>query len=171
MHRTIGLFAAFAASVMLGATSWACTVFVIAADGEVLFGNSEDFIYRGAISFVPASPGQLGRVNLGFQSAFGQIDDFAQGSMNERGLAFDATVVPEVAYGGDAEKAVKQHLLDEIMETCGTVDEAVAMFAKFNCPYFWAALNNSMSMRHGGRSKPSTSAGPMSLPAMPVCTT
>ncbi len=113
----------------------ACTIFSIVRDGDVLMGNSEDFTKRGAIRFVPASEGKLGRVNVSFHSTLGFVDDFAQGSMNEQGLAFDAAVVAKVPWEADPNKETPQNLIDDIMDRCGTVSEAVELFRKFNCPY------------------------------------
>ncbi len=68
----------------------ACTVFCVVRDGKVLFCNNEDFTKPGFIWLVAAEKGRFGRVNLGFD------DGFAQGSMNEKGLAFDATALQKV---------------------------------------------------------------------------
>jgi penicillin V acylase-like amidase (Ntn superfamily) len=76
----------------------ACTVFTITTPTQTLFANNEDFNRLGAIWFVPASPGHFARVNVGFHDSYGTVGDFAQGSMNEKGLAFDAMVVADVRH-------------------------------------------------------------------------
>ncbi|MCF6286593.1 MAG: hypothetical protein L3K26_15565 [Candidatus Hydrogenedentes bacterium] len=115
------------------APAQACAMFTMVSRDTVLMGNNEDFIKPGYVWFVPAAEGRLGRVNFGFK------DKFAQGSMNESGLCFDAAVVPEVAWASDPEKENvakgTNNLLEYIMNTCGTVEEAITLFETYNCPY------------------------------------
>lgn len=113
----------------------ACTIFAVSRDGVVLMGNSEDFTKRGAVWFVPGGEGRFGRVNVGFHSLFGKREDFAQGSMNERGLAFDAAVVVKVPWEADPNKETPDNLLEKIMNECSTVAEAVEYFERYNCEY------------------------------------
>ena len=76
----------------------ACAMFSMVSGDTVLMGNNEDYIKPGYIWFVPAEGETLGRVNFGFS------DKFAQGSMNEKGLCFDAAVVGKVPYTPDPAK-------------------------------------------------------------------
>jgi hypothetical protein len=115
-----GLFCAPAAS--------ACTIFCLVRDGRVLVGNNEDFTRPGIVWFVPAAKNRLGRVNVGFDKSL------AQGSMNEKGLCFDSTALPQVPWKGDLLKQRPKNLLDKIMDECGTVAEAIAYFRKYDCP-------------------------------------
>ena len=59
-------------------------MFTLVRDGTVLMGNNEDFVKPGYVWFVPAADGRLGSANFGFKNRF------VQGSMNEKGLCFDA---------------------------------------------------------------------------------
>lgn len=113
----------------------ACTIFAIVRDDVVLMGNSEDFTKRGAVWFVPGEDGRFGRVNVGFHGLFGQREDFAQGSMNERGLAFDAAVVANVPWESDPAKETPDNLLEKIMNECSTVEQAIEYFQRYNCRY------------------------------------
>ncbi len=106
-----------------------CAMIAIRGDATALMGNNEDFVEPGVLWFVPGKPGRFGRVNVGFR------DDFAQGSMNEKGLAFDAAVVAEVPWGADPAKPTPKNLLDRIMNECATVEEALAYFGRFNCAH------------------------------------
>ncbi len=106
-----------------------CAMFTLVSGDTVLMGNNEDFIKPGYVWFVPAETGKLGRVNFGFN------DHFAQGSMNEKGLAFDAAVVGEVPWEPDPAKKEVDNLLELIMDTCGTVKEALALFETYNCKH------------------------------------
>lgn len=104
----------------------ACAMFTWVSGDMVLMGNNEDYIKPGYIWFVPAEDGKLGRVNFGFD------DKFAQGSMNEKGLCFDAAVVAEIPWEPDPLKQDTKNLLEVIMDTCGTVTEALALFDTYN---------------------------------------
>jgi hypothetical protein len=126
LHR-ITLTVVILVSVHL--TADACSMFTL-SDGEiVLFANNEDYIEPGVIWFVPDTRDTFARVNLGFK------DDFAQGSMNEKGLCFDAAVVPEIPWTADPAKKDTLNLIEVIMNTCASVDEAVALFDQYNCSH------------------------------------
>jgi len=113
----------------------ACTIFTVVDGNTVLMGNSEDFTKQGAVWFVPAAEGRFGRVNVGFHNFINQREDFAQGSMNEKGLAFDAAVTAKVPWTTDEGKETPDNLLEKIMNECATVSQAVDYFEKFNCPH------------------------------------
>jgi hypothetical protein len=110
-------------------TTHACSMFTLVRDGAVLFANNEDYIKPGYVWFTPARDGKLGRVHFGFK------DRFTQGGMNEKGLCFDAAVTGEAPWTPDPAKKDTENLLERIMDTCGTVDEAAALFAEYNCKY------------------------------------
>ncbi len=112
--------------------TFACTVFCVDRDGQVLFCNNEDFTKLGYIWFVPAAKGRFARVNLGFD------DRFAQGSMNERGLAFDSTALPAVPWTPNPNQETPRNLIEKIMNECATVAEALSCFEKYNCPHLAA---------------------------------
>lgn len=106
-----------------------CAILTLRDDALVLMGNNEDYVEPGYVWFVPARKGRLGRVNVGF------ADGFAQGGMNEKGLAFDAAVVAEVPWSPDPDKPSPKNLIEQIMDTCGTVEEAIARFQTHNCSH------------------------------------
>ncbi len=125
------LYALFAlATILLPAPqAHACAIFCVVRDGQVLFCNNEDFTRPGYIWFVPAAKGRLARVNFGFD------DRFAQGSMNEKGLAFDSTALPPVPWKSDPSKETPRNLIEKIMNECTTVAETLAYFEKYNCKH------------------------------------
>lgn len=127
------LFCIVASFTCLPPSTSACTIFSIVGDDVVLMGNNEDFNKRGAVWFVPGKDGRFGRVNFGFHGMFGRRENFAQGSMNEKGLAFDAAVAAKVPWNEDPEKETPDNLLEKIMDECSTVAEAVEYFRKYNC--------------------------------------
>jgi len=124
--RIAALFIAVAAYF---SSAHACSMFTVAHGDTVYFCNNEDFPSTGQISFVPGKGKRLGRVNLSL------ADGFVQGSMNERGLAFDCAALPEVPWTRDPAKKDVKNLLELIMDTCGSVDEALAMFDEYNCSH------------------------------------
>ena len=113
--------------LLLPIPAYPCAMLSLVEDGQVLFGNNEDEQRRGVIWFVPGDGERLGRVNVGFN------DDFAQGSMNERGLAFDSAVVNSIPWPESEGKEAPHNLLELVMNSCGTVTEALAMFERYHC--------------------------------------
>ena len=113
----------------------ACTIFCFVYNGQVLMGNNEDFVKRGAVWFVPGTKDRFARVNFGFHNSRGVHESLAQGSMNEKGLAFDAAVTPPSTWVADPNKEKMKNLPDVIMDHCSSVEEVVAYFEKYNCPY------------------------------------
>ncbi|PCJ52056.1 MAG: hypothetical protein COA73_16625 [Candidatus Hydrogenedentota bacterium] len=109
--------------------SQACSIFTVVRDGQVLMGNNEDYIKPGVIWFVPGRKNRLGRVNVGFDTGF------AQGSMNEKGLAFDGAAVSPIAWEPDPDKKTPKNLVEKIMNECGTVAEAIQYFETYNAPF------------------------------------
>ena len=112
-------------------------MFTLVRDGMALMGNNEDFVEPGYVWFVPPAEGRLGRINFGFKG-----DRFVQGSMNEKGLCFDAAVTADIAWQPDPAKKDTENLLELIMDTCATVDEAETLFRTYNCKHL-AGYNNT----------------------------
>ena len=105
----------------------ACAIFTVVRDGQVWMGNNEDYILPGVIWFIPGKRDRLGRVNVGFKT------DFAQGSMNEKGLCFDGAAVAEVPWEADESKPSPKNLVEEVMNECATVAEVIERFREKNC--------------------------------------
>lgn len=122
--RFVGLVLCLASPV-----SQACSMFTVTNGEMVLFANNEDYVRPGVMWFVPGKAARLGRVNFGFD------DDFTQGSMNEKGLCFDAAALPKVPWEADPAKKNTRNLLELIMDTCGTVEEALKLFDEYNCQH------------------------------------
>ena len=102
----------------------ACTIFVLTDTHHALFCNNEDWSdTKTRIWFLPAGEGYYGAVYVGFENGY------AQGGMNTEGLAFDWVAgytekweldpkLPEVRYNSG----------QRMLESCATIDEAVAFF-------------------------------------------
>ncbi len=110
----------------------ACTIFVLTDGQRTLFFNNED--YSNPVTrlwFAPAGKDHLGCAYVGFDNGW------AQGGVNTAGLAFDWVA-------GFTEKwelrpdltPVRGNPAQRMLESCTTVDEAVAFFQKHWEPDF-----------------------------------
>lgn len=112
-------------ALLLGASgARACTIFVLTDGTRVLFFNNEDFSDPATrIWFVPAGKDHLGCAYVGF------ADGWAQGGMNTAGLAFDWVAGAMEAYKPAPElRRVRGNSSQRMLETCTTVEEAVAFY-------------------------------------------
>jgi hypothetical protein len=120
-------------------SSQACTMFVLANADRVLFGNNEDCKKSDArVWFVPGKKTRLGCVYVGLRN------QWAQGGMNTKGLAFDGVtgmrldgltntvpirVQPHM-------KRVRGNPSERMLESCGSVEEAIAFYQGHKEPTF-----------------------------------
>lgn len=103
----------------------ACTIFVLIDGKRVLFCNNEDWCNsKTRIWFGPAGDGHLGCAYVGFNG-------WAQGGLNTEGLAFDwvAGSTKEWKPGADM-KIAREFPSARMLETCATVEDAIAFFHK-----------------------------------------
>jgi hypothetical protein len=112
---------AFAFANVITTPLGACTIFVLTDANRVLFCNNEDwFKPNPKIWFVPPDATHYGCLYVGF-------DDVAQGGLNTEGLACDwvsgyaETWKPDPSLPTSAGSR-------QLLETCATVDEAIAFF-------------------------------------------
>jgi hypothetical protein len=110
----------------------ACSIFVLTDGRRVLFCNNEDWSNpRTKIWFVPGGPGRHGCVFVGFD------DDWGQGGLNTEGLAFDWVAGFKEKWEPDPKKVMaKGNSAQRMLETCSTVDEAIAFYEKHHEPSF-----------------------------------
>lgn len=110
----------------------ACTIFVLTDANRALFCNNEDWSNpKPRIWFLPAGDGYHGAVYVGFD------DGSAQGGLNTAGLAYDAV-------GGYTEQwnpnpnlpDVRGNPGQRMLETCATVNDAIAFFRSHYTPSF-----------------------------------
>jgi hypothetical protein len=103
-----------------------CSIFVLTDGRRTLFCNNEDWSNpKTRIWFVPGAPGRHGCAYVGFD------DDWAQGGVNTKGLAFDWVAGFKEKWPRDPKKAtVKGNSAQRMLETCATVEEAVAFYQK-----------------------------------------
>lgn len=115
-----------AAATGLAGLAEACSMVSYSDSNTVLVGNNEDYAKDGHIWFVPGRKNRFARVNVGIE------DDFAQGSINEKGLCFDAAVVLEIPL----ENAEEKNVIEDVMNTCATVEEVIAALESVRFKHF-----------------------------------
>lgn len=110
----------------------ACTIFVLTDGDGALFCNNEDWFNRATrLWFVPAGKNYLGCAFVGFD------DGWAQGGVNTAGLAFDWWASGKVDYTPDsALRPVRGNPAERMLESCTTVEEAIAFFQSCREPSF-----------------------------------
>ena len=110
----------------------ACTIFVLTDGKRVLFCNNEDWANpRSRLWFVPASEGRYGCAFVGFDNAWGQ------GGLNTEGLAYDWVAGWNEKWEPDSSlRRPEGNPCERMLETCATLDEAVAFFRKHHEPGF-----------------------------------
>ncbi|MBN8247498.1 MAG: hypothetical protein J0L84_08650 [Verrucomicrobia bacterium] len=110
----------------------ACTIFVLTdADRTLFFNNGDWFNPATRLWFVPAGKDHLGCAYLGFDNGW------AQGGLNTAGLAFDWVSGFEEKYepGRDLQ-SVRGNPSERMLESCTTVEEAVAFYRRYREPDF-----------------------------------
>lgn len=110
----------------------ACTIFVLTDANRALFFNNEDWFNRTTrLWFVPAGKDHLGCAYIGFDNGW------AQGGLNTAGLAFDWVSGFDEKYEPDAHlQRVRGNPSERMLESCTTVEEAVAFYRKYREPDF-----------------------------------
>ena len=120
----------------------------MATDGERVFlGDSEDAGAShplakdpagGMIFFLPASANHFGRMHLGWLWQ-GEYRSF-QAGMNNQGLAYALTAVPDVSMNRHPERPFlhgRDSFYDRILRNAATVEEAIDLTLQFDFPSCW----------------------------------
>ncbi len=110
----------------------ACTIFTASKGGKVLAGNNEDFCGTNTIiHFFPPSEGKYGGVFVGIKG-----ESNFQGGMNDQGLFFDGASTQKVKMTPqDLPEYPGEFVLEEILEKCSVVEEALVLIKKCAMPY------------------------------------
>ena len=121
----------------------ACTIFVLTDGRRVLFCNNEDWTNPATrIWFVPSGTGYYGCVYVGYN------DGWARGGMNTEGLACDWVGGFTEDWQADAVTCVRGNPTERLLESCATVEDAIAFFQKHKEPDFYRA-KILVADRHG----------------------
>ena len=134
-HRSLGLLAILVSVVLALAaqSARACTIFVLTDANHALFCNGEDWsTFDTRIWFQPAGKGYYGAVYVGFDNGW------PQGGLNTEGLAYDWVMFyKEPTQKGDPNlPATRGPACRRMLETCATVQEAVAFYRTHAEPAF-----------------------------------
>lgn len=107
-----------------------CTIVMVAKGQWILVGNNEDWKNpKTKMWFIPAENGEYGRVCFGFD------DMFAQGGMNDQGLFIDANALGSTGWkAAEGKPSFRGEIMDRILATCATVEDAIAFFEEYNVP-------------------------------------
>ena len=110
----------------------ACTIFVLTDGARSLFFNNEDWSNtRTRIWFAPAAPGHYGCAYVGFD------DGMAQGGFNTKGVAFDWVAGYMEDWPPDPSmKRAPGKPCERMLETCATVEDAIAFYRQYWEPGF-----------------------------------
>jgi penicillin V acylase-like amidase (Ntn superfamily) len=116
-------------------SSRACTIFVLTDTNRTLFANNEDWSNpKTRMWFIPAGAKNFAAVYVGFD------DGWAQGGMNTEGLACDWVAGFNDVWQPDASLTnVWGNSSQQMLETCATVEEAIAFYRGHREPGFYRA--------------------------------
>jgi hypothetical protein len=129
----MNLLRLFIAFLILGwAPLHACTIFVLTDATRALFFNNEDWFNAATrLWFIPAGRDHLGCAYVGFD------DGWAQGGLNTEGLAFDWVAGFKENYTpAPTLQAVRGNSSERMLESCATVDDAIAFYRTHREPSF-----------------------------------
>jgi hypothetical protein len=141
MNTFLKVFIIFSGLLLLLALpSNACTIFTLTDSKLALFCNNEDWKDPNTrIWFIPAeqdsSSGKMkfGRAYVGFKNQWGQ------GGVNSKGLSYDWVAWIEEDWNRKSHpnlKSVRGNPAERMLESCATVDEAIAFFKLYWEPSF-----------------------------------
>ena len=113
-------------------SGYACTIFVLTDAERTLFFNNEDWSNPATrIWFIPEGEGYYGAAYVGFD------DGWAQGGVNTEGLAFDWVAGFDAQWEATpAMQTVRGNPSQRMLESCATVEEAIAFYRKHWEPGF-----------------------------------
>ncbi|MBC8402197.1 MAG: hypothetical protein H8E14_11975 [Candidatus Marinimicrobia bacterium] len=140
---------------LLSIPAHACTVFSAAQDNIVLGAANKDWdnLETRAL-FIAPSEGKYGHVYFGYQIPEGFQN---AGGMNDQGLWYDGATLPERndIHNHHNKPTVKGELCEKALEECATVDEVIALYARYHTPHWqghsmWAdRMGNSVIIEYG----------------------
>jgi len=115
----------------------ACTMYKITKKGKTIVGNNEDYISPNSqFWYETAEVDRLGVMYMG------QLNNFAQGAINEKGLMFDGFYAPYLAINNTVGKAKVSigKAIRQVMQTMSSVEEVKSYLQTINL----SSLTNSM---------------------------
>ncbi|GAB4042720.1 hypothetical protein GCM10028774_55740 [Spirosoma jeollabukense] len=115
--------------------AFSCTIFVLTNAKRTLFFNNEDYSNPATrIWFQPATRNYYGCAYLGFN------DGWAQGGVNQYGLAFDWVAGAKEAYTpASTLKSLQGNAAERMLESCKTINDAILFYRRYAEPGFASA--------------------------------
>lgn len=115
----------------------ACTMYKITKDGKTIVGNNEDYLSPNSQFWF--EPGEVNKYSVMYM---GQLDNFAQGAINEKGLMFDGFYAPYLAINNTQGKTKMSigKAIREVMQSMSNVKEVKAYLNTIDL----SSLTNSM---------------------------
>ena len=128
---------AIAVIAVVPCESHPCTIIMASDSATALAGSNEDSVFPlTLVWFVPAADGRYARVCLGYSMMLRSV----QGGMNEKGLFVDGNSLGKQGWEADANKQASiGSVLDELLATCASVEDAKEYFNTYNVPALDAA--------------------------------
>ncbi|MBU7015431.1 MAG: linear amide C-N hydrolase [Theionarchaea archaeon] len=124
----------------LDITPESCTVFTASMGDTVLFGNNEDVgDKRATVWFVRATEDTYGWVYFGFRNYPILRGHFPMGGMNDQGLCFDITSIPECKmspYPGKLPVVNGGVFGETVLKNCKNVEEAAQFIEQYDLSSF-----------------------------------
>jgi len=139
LHRVAGsLFIASAVLALcakFAVSAHACTIFLLTDTNRVLFCNNEDWSNpKTRIWFIPTAGTNYGGAYVGFDNGW------AQGGVNTEGLAYDWVAGYNETWTPDPTLPITSgNLSQQMLETCATVEQAIAFYRGHQEPGFYRA--------------------------------
>lgn len=115
--------------------AFSCTIFVLTDAKRTLFFNNEDYSNPATrIWFQPATKNYYGCAYLGFN------DGWAQGGVNQYGLAFDWVAGANEAYTPVSTlTSLQGNAAERMLESCKTINDAITFYQRYAEPGFASA--------------------------------
>jgi len=114
----------------LSGSLFPCTILYSAQGEYILGGNNEDYNdFYTYMWIYPAEDDKLGWVKFSYGSGF------PQGGINEEGLFWDAASAPylDMPYSIENKELYDGPLMQKVIEECGSIQEAQAVFEQYYC--------------------------------------
>ncbi len=139
MHRKMCVACTLIWTLLHFVSAQACTIFVLTDAERVLFCNNEDCRnLHTRVWFVPAGKHRFGCGYVGLRN------QWAQGGMNTKGLAFDGVAGITLEGVADASpilmqpklKRVRGNPAERMLESCEDVEATIAFWSHLKVPFF-----------------------------------
>jgi hypothetical protein len=151
------IFCLLSICIVTTSECYPCSTFSATVGNSNLAGNSEDWNdLNSMVKFFPSQSGRFGKFIFGFED-WG-LSFCSWGGVNDQGLFYDwlSTTQRNPDFHATGTINYSGILADKMLDECATVDEAIALFQRYNCPGIGGAhifvadrFGNSVVMEEG----------------------